>query len=210
MAGAVVLVFGPGGSGKSTTAEIVSSRLGWHHLEEDSYWVGRGWGAGHGFRTEDEEAQIQQHVLRDITSLTCEGTCVVLDFILYKTPPNPLTAYSAALNQLSISYCTIALRPSVDAIIDRMTMRGRANDLADLDLRRRQAADQLATMSAAGVAPHRTLDSTGLSAHRVGDRCIETIASVLLRHVEQPRTSARSSLESSLPTSQLDPPPRSL
>ena len=177
MVGAAVLVFGPGGAGKSTTANALACRLGWHHLEEDAYWVNAGWGRG--LRTEAQEAQIQSRVMSDVASSIRGGTCVVLDFILYKTPPNPLTAYREALDCSFIPHFSIALRPCSDAIVERMAGRGRPNDLADLELRRQQAVDQLQVLGLVDPRADLVIDSTNLSLGQVTDQCVEAITTVL-------------------------------
>lgn len=42
----VVLVTGPGGSGKTTLAAVLAERLGWRAISEDDHWSRDRWGPG--------------------------------------------------------------------------------------------------------------------------------------------------------------------
>ena len=82
----VLLITGPTGSGKSTLAHYVAGQLGWLNISEDEYWVQHGW---RGLRTEAQERRVQQQVADTLLHTLSEGNGVVLEFILYKRPPNP-------------------------------------------------------------------------------------------------------------------------
>ena len=146
----VLLITGPMGSGKSTLARYVAHHLGWECISEDAYWVRHGWS---GTRTEDQERIVQAEVTRDLISAVRAGHHVALEFILYKEPPNPLTAYQEQLTGNGISFETLVLRPSsVDEIMKRVKERGRPNDLAKLEERRCGAEHQVAVLRSTSIS----------------------------------------------------------
>jgi adenylate kinase family enzyme len=160
--GFVLLITGPGGSGKSTLAQYVAGKLGWRCLSEDEYWVANGWGSG--LRTEEQEERIQQQVLRDAFAEVGAGRGVVLEFILYKPPPNnPLTSYQDALSRRQIGFETVVLRPTVGEILARMTRRGRPSDVNRLELRTRDAEHQVAVIGTPFIEPGWVVDSTDMT-----------------------------------------------
>src|SRR2546430_17519321 len=106
--GRVLLITGPAGSGKSTLAKRVSEELGWECISEDAYWVRSGWGAG--LRSAEHEQVVQAQVGEDLLVMSRErGRSAVLEFILYKDPPNPLTAYEELLSDSLIAFNTVVL-----------------------------------------------------------------------------------------------------
>lgn len=139
--GKVLLIVGPAGSGKSTLAKYASKKLGWELVEEDSYWVKHGWGSG--MRSEEQEGVIQQEVSEDITKLCTSGKSVVIEFILYKKPPNPLTNYLSILQKAGITCSVVALKPSLNTILDRQRARGRQHDIENTAENREHAANQI-------------------------------------------------------------------
>ena len=74
-------------------------------MSEDEYWVANGWGAG--LRSPEHERVVQAQVVRDLLAATKDGRSVALEFILYKPPPNPLTAYQDVLSEHGIAHQTI-------------------------------------------------------------------------------------------------------
>lgn len=143
-----VLVTGPAGSGKSTLAAQLTERLGWQLLSEDDYWARHGWS---GLRTPEQEAVVQAQVATDLLGARRSARGVVVEFIVYKRPPNALSAYRAALDAAGVTHATIVLAPPVEMIVDRMRERGRPGDLADLDRRRTEAEQQLDCLADASV-----------------------------------------------------------
>lgn len=137
-----VLITGPAASGKSTLGARLVRLLDDRELfSEDAYWVRHGWGAG--LRSVEQEDVVQAAVLEDVLAAHGAGRGAVIEFILYKPPPNPLSAYREALDAAGLGHRTIALAPSVEVILDRMRRRGRPDDLTDLDGRRLGARRQL-------------------------------------------------------------------
>jgi gluconate kinase len=172
--GFVLLITGPGGSGKSALAEHVAEKLRWTYLSEDEYWISNGWGSG--LRTEEQEERIQQQVLRDAFAEVAAGRGVVLEFILYKLPPNPLTNYQDALSRQQIGFETVVLRPSVGEILARMTRRGRPSDVNRLELRSRDAEHQVAVLEAPFIEPGWVVNSTDMRVDELYDGCLRRLS----------------------------------
>jgi adenylate kinase family enzyme len=170
----VLLITGPGGSGKSTLAAYIAEKLRWTRLSEDEYWISNGWGSG--LRTEEQEEQVQQQVLRDAFAEIAAGRGVVLEFILYKLPPNPLTHYQKALSRQQIRFETIVLKPSVVEILARMTKRGRPSDLNRLELRSRDAEHQMAILEAPFIEPGWVVNPTHMTVDELYDVCLRRLS----------------------------------
>lgn len=157
--GKVLLIVGPAGSGKSTLAQYTAHTLNWELVEEDHYWVEHNWS---GMRTEEQEKIIQDEVSQHIISLCQAGKNVVVEFILYKNPPNPLTNYLYTLRQSDIVHTVVALKPSLDTILDRQKVRGRTNDIENRDENRKHAQNQLDCLNADYIKD-TVIDTTSLS-----------------------------------------------
>lgn len=169
--GKVLLITGPAAGGKTTLAESVAQMPGWVMMSEDEYWARHGW---HGHRTEAQEATVQKEVTEDLRLLIHGGTNVALEFILYKTPPNPLTEYVGWLRGTSIAFDVVVLKPSVETVVQRMLQRARPDDLADLENRKKYAVDQIACLSDPSIDPSWLLDTTTMTS-------TETFAKVMAR-----------------------------
>ena len=113
--GAVVLVTGPMGSGKSTLAQYLAQQLGWESVSEDAYWAEHGWGSG--TRSPEQEQVVQRQVIDHLLTVCRSGRSVVLEFILYSEPPNPLSAYLRACSDHSMTCRVIVLKPSIPEIL---------------------------------------------------------------------------------------------
>ena len=140
-------------------------------MSEDEYWIDNGWGSG--LRSLEHERVVQEQVAEDLLASTDAGRSVALEFILYKRPPNPLTAYRGVLSEHGIAYRTIALKPAVDEVLRRMEHRGRPRDVRDLERRRMEAEHQLRVLESDEVDADWLIDPTDRT---VDDLCRECLA----------------------------------
>jgi adenylate kinase family enzyme len=168
----VLLIAGPAGAGKTTLARRVAGRLGWPCISEDDHWVRNGWGTG--LRSVDQERVVQAQVAAEALSASRDGTGVVLELILYKAPPNPLTAYQQILTDNGLTCTTVVLELTVDEILERLQRRGRPNDLVALDARRADAHHQLGVL--ASVDPASRVDATGMTVDELCAECVARLA----------------------------------
>jgi adenylate kinase family enzyme len=161
----VLLITGPLGSGKSTLARYIAERLDWKCISEDAYWVRHSWS---GTRTEEQERIVQAEVTKDLISAVRGGHHVVLEFILYKEPPNPLASYQGELVGEGISFETLVLRPSsLNEIMKRLKQRGRPNDLAKLEERRREMEHQVTILQSASIQPAFVVDPADMTVEAI-------------------------------------------
>jgi adenylate kinase family enzyme len=122
----VLLLAGPSGAGKTSTAARVAQHPDWEQVSEDYYyWVkikeGHPWGE---LRTPEEERIVQDEVVRQVIELVARKKSVVLEFILYEDPPHPLLNYQNALTSRDIRFTTRILSPSADEVLRRMKKAG--------------------------------------------------------------------------------------
>lgn len=171
--GKVLIIIGPGGSGKSTLATYFAEKLGWELFEEDKYWVKHSWS---GMRSEEQEETIQSEVFEDMLQVLSQGQNIVMDFILYKDPPNPLTNYSNLFNKNEITYKVVALKPSLEEIGNRMKMRGRENDLNNFEERLKDAEHQRKCLETNYIDPKWVVDSTNMTVEQLYQHCSSLIA----------------------------------
>lgn len=168
--GQVLIIIGSTGSGKTTLAKYTAKRQGWCHIEEDDYWVKNGWRDQ--LRTEEHETIIQQQVSADLLKLCAAGNSAVIEFVIYKAPPNALTTYTSFLKKHLVPYRIIVLRPTLEIILERIKQRGRPMDLADLSNCRRDVQHQLECLSMIDIEPMVCIDSTNLTVEKLYKQAI--------------------------------------
>ena len=158
----VLLLAGPGGAGKTSTAARIARHPDWEQVSEDDYWVkikeGHPWGE---LRTPKEERIVQDEVVRRVIELVAGKRNVVLEFIIYEDPPHPLLNYRNVLTSLGIPFITRILSPSADEVLRRMKMRGRRRD-ADLEKRRAQAEQQLRCLASPHIQHDWVIDTSDI------------------------------------------------
>ena len=166
---AVILISGPGGAGKSSTAARIAQEPGWVHLSEDEHWVAVKEGRPVGeLRTAEEQEVVQQRVVDQLVRLVSGGGRAVLELILYEDPPRPLLRYRAALASAGIPFATRILRPDVDEILRRIQRRARDRDEdKDLDLLRWNAEHQVHVLSSPHIERSWVIDTTALTLDEV-------------------------------------------
>jgi adenylate kinase family enzyme len=157
----VVLLTGPAGSGKTSLGARIAASPGWKHLSEDDYWgrikSGR---PVRELRTSEEQAIVQAQVMRDLLLTLTAGNRVVLEFILYEAPPQPLLTYQKALSDRQIPFMTSILRPTVDELLVRIQSRGREQE-CDISSMRSNAEHQLACLASPLIQSKWLIDPTG-------------------------------------------------
>jgi adenylate kinase family enzyme len=160
------------GSGKSTLARHMAQQLKWDCISEDAYWAENGWA---GFRSSDQEQVVQRQVIDRLLSVCRSGRSVVLEFILYAEPPNPLSAYQRALDDNSVAYGVIVLKPSVAEVMRRIAVRGRAGDLQRLVEREQDVEHQMQVLESETLRSYRFVDSSDLSVEEATWACLESL-----------------------------------
>ncbi len=159
----VLLIGGPAGSGKTSIAQRIAQLAGWYHLPEDRVWdeLPR---VPHTPRTEKEKAIVQSKTLEHIEAQLGQAKSVVLDFIIYEDPPQPLLFYRAELSKRGVPVEVTLLRPTVDEILRRQSMRANRHDTEVPESeRRRHAENQVHCLSSAHIEEPWIVDPTDMS-----------------------------------------------
>ena len=160
------------GSGKSTLAQNMAQHLDWDCVSEDTYWVENGWA---GFRSPDQEQVVQHQVIDRLHAVCRSGRGVVLEFILYAEPPNPLSAYEQALDDNSVAYEVIVLKPSVAEVMRRIAVRGRAGDLQRLVELEQDIEHQMQVLESETPRSYRFVDSSDPSVEEATRACLKSL-----------------------------------
>lgn len=171
----VLLIAGPAGAGKTSMGRRVAESSGWYHLPEDRVWdeLPR---QRHTPRTDEEKAEVQARALGYIRAQLKDGKSVVVDFIVYEDPPQPIIFYRDALSKSGVPVHVKVLRPTVDELIRRQALRANTHDteVAESD-RRRYAENELRCLSSMHIDPSWVVDSTGLSIEDVYQRAFSEL-----------------------------------
>lgn len=163
----VLLIAGPAGSGKTTMGERIGRVDGWTHISEDGVWneLPRD---PHTMRTEEEKAVVQQRTLGYIQLELRKGKSIVLEFIVYDNPPQPIIFYRDELEKLKVPVRIKVLRPSLQAILARQESRANVHDReSPLAARKANAEHQLSCLSSDFIQPEWVVDSSGLAVEEV-------------------------------------------
>lgn len=166
----VILIAGPAGSGKTSMGRRIGSQEGWFHLSEDRVWdeLPRD---PHTLRTEAEKAIVQAKAMEYAKAELRKGSSVVLEFIVYDNPPQPIIFYQAQLAKLGVPVYTKVLRPAVDEILARQSQRGNSHDREyELAARRANAEHQVRCVSGEQIDPSWVVDSSTTSLEDVYQR----------------------------------------
>jgi hypothetical protein len=140
---------------------------GWSHISEDLVW-GELPREPHTMRTEEEKAVVQQRTLGYIQSELRKGKSVVLEFIVYDNPPQPIIFYWGKLEKLKVPVHIKVLRPSLQDILARQESRANVHDReSPLAARKANAEHQLFCLSSDFIQPDWVVDSSGLSVEEV-------------------------------------------
>jgi adenylate kinase family enzyme len=153
----VLLVAGPAGSGKTTVAKKIASSRGWVCISEDDVWNEIGH-PPHQLRQKPEQLIVQSLVYDKLLEHLRQERSVVLEFILFDNPPQPLFDYQNFLADRLIPFETRVLRPSLEALLQRAIQRGREEDLQQPECFKVNAQHQLDCISS--VNPEWIIDSS--------------------------------------------------
>ncbi len=149
----VVLIAGPAGAGKTSMANVIGARPGWVALSEDEFW-GRLPRDPHLLRTDAEKAVIQGQVVAEACAQRAAGRRVVIEFIIYEDPPQPILFYADALTKAGNVVAVRVLRPDVETLMRRQEQRGNAHDTGLSEAVRRQNAEhQVHCLYSAAIDP---------------------------------------------------------
>ncbi|MEY2847160.1 MAG: hypothetical protein RL076_2706 [Chloroflexota bacterium] len=163
----VILITGPAGAGKTTLATYIGQQPGWTMYSEDAYWA-RLPRDPHLLRTDAEKALIQAQVVVDATVAVRSGSNVVIEFILYEDPPQPLLFYQQALALPGVVMRIGVLRPPLATIMARQAQRGNDHDTQlSEEMRRANAEHQLRCLQSHAINPAWIIDNSALSAEAV-------------------------------------------
>lgn len=163
----VLLLAGPLGAGKTTTAARIAAHPAWEHVSEDDHWVAIKAGHPQGeLRTPAEERIVQAQVVERVAALVARRKNAVLEFILYEDPPRPLLNYQDAFRAREIDFTTRVLRPSVDEALRRMQVRGRPGD-TNVETRRAEVEHQLRCLDSTHIQKAWVIDTSDLSPEEV-------------------------------------------
>jgi predicted kinase len=163
----VILVVGPGGAGKTSLGKRIGQESRWHHIAEDAIWdeLPRD---PHAPRTDAEKAAVQRRVVDVIRDHVAQGKNVVLDFILYEIPPQPITYYQTELSKLGIHVVTWVLCPSVERILERQASRANSHDTeVAVAERRKNAEHQVSCARSEHIDSRWIIDSSDISAEEL-------------------------------------------
>lgn len=159
----VILIAGPAGSGKTSMGQRIGKEEGWFHLSEDRVWdeLTRD---PHTPRTEAEKAIVQARAVEYIQAELRKGHSVVLEFIVYDDPPQPILFYQAQLVRLGVPVHTKILRPAVEELLARQDNRGNSHDRErERAERRANAEHQVRCLSSEHIDPAWVVDSSASS-----------------------------------------------
>jgi adenylate kinase family enzyme len=153
----VLLIAGPAGAGKTSLAQRVAAVPGWIHISEDRLWDEIKHPPHEARSSEDKESKIQPLALEYIKEALRQGNSVVLEFIVYETPPQPIIRYQKELRELGIPFATKVLRPEVEKILERKAARG---DIGDAEHQLFNTRLQVRSLSSEFIDSSWVVDST--------------------------------------------------
>ena len=159
----VILIAGPAGAGKTTMARLIGSQPGWVALSEDEFW-GRLPRDPHLLRTDAEKAVIQGQVVEATQTALADGLRVVIEFIIYEDPPQPILFYAETLTRAGARVAVRVLRPAVATLMRRQAERGNAHDTEVSEaVRHHNAEHQVRCLHSAAIDPAWVVAENDLS-----------------------------------------------
>lgn len=159
----VLLIAGPAGAGKTSMAALIGGKSGWVALSEDEFW-GRLPRDPHLLRTDAEKTAIQAQVVTEARAHLAHGMRVVIEFIIYEDPPQPIQFYTDTLKSDSYIVAVRVLRPGIETLMQRQAHRGNAHDTElSVEMRRLNAAHQLRCLHSPAIDATWVVDTSHLT-----------------------------------------------
>ncbi|MBS3148059.1 AAA family ATPase [Candidatus Woesearchaeota archaeon] len=170
----VLLLFGPAGSGKTSTSEMIAKNKGWTHISEDDFWaeIKRNHPPAEG-RTREEQKIVQSLALKKILESVSKGKNVVFEFIIYEKPPKPLMFYLEKLSN-KVNVIVKVFRPSMKSLLSRQRIRGKPHDV-DVRAARANAKHQLNCLDSKYIRKEWMIDNSHDSLAKVYEKYFQTI-----------------------------------
>ena len=156
----VILIAGPAGAGKTTMATLIGRKPGWVALSEDVFWA-RLPRDPHLLRTDAEKAIIQAQVIDAAQTALAQGLRVVIEFIIYEDPRQPILFYDTTLTRAGHTVVVRVLRPRVDVLMQRQLHRGNAHDTElSAEIRRLNAEHQVRCLNSSAIDAAWVIDTS--------------------------------------------------
>ena len=96
--------------------------------------------------------------------LLTQEMLIVVRFIVYEDPPQPIRFYANALADAGYVVAVRVLRPSIDALNHHQAKRGNAHDTeVSVDIRRGFAEQQVRCLSSQAIEAKWVIDASELS-----------------------------------------------
>ncbi len=118
----VLLLTGPGGSGKTTISTLLAARAGWTRIAEDDIWP-RLFGKNRGAFGSDEHrrkrAAIHAEVQQSVLAALAQARNVVIDATVHEAPPEAFREYEEFFRRHGIAWELRVLMPRLEIAVAR-------------------------------------------------------------------------------------------
>lgn len=165
----VILITGPAASGKTSTATKIAENQNWVLISEDDFWdeIKKNRPPNE-LRTDKEEDIVRPLVVKKIMDELSSGKNVVLEFLVYDIPPKSIIYYKKELLKNNVNVVIRVLRPNIDTILKRVSVRGRADDAGvKIEQLRKDAKHQIECLRSKFIDPEWVIDNSNISIEEV-------------------------------------------
>lgn len=172
----VILITGPGGSGKTSLAEFIEEKdrnSNFVAVAEDAFWVEFKKNCPEKImRTPQEELIVQGQVISHVEKLLRDNKNIALEFILYSDPPSPLLAYKKAFEDIGATVIVAVLKPSAETILERKKIRARDIE-QDIDVETANTLHQLKCLESPCIDNNWIIENDNISIAATYDKIKE-------------------------------------